>query len=33
LEELDSAAPHGLTGALSNPFTLDAYPELKVFNG
>ncbi|WP_052726758.1 SDR family NAD(P)-dependent oxidoreductase [Xanthomonas arboricola] len=33
LKELDSAAPHGLTGALSNPFTLDAYPELKVFKG
>ncbi len=32
LDALDAAAP-GLTAGLSNPFTLDAYPELKVFDG
>jgi 3-oxoacyl-[acyl-carrier protein] reductase len=31
LSSLDAAAPAGLTGALTNPFTLDAFPELKVF--
>ena len=31
LDGLDSAAPAALTGGLTNPYTLDAFPELKVF--
>jgi 3-oxoacyl-[acyl-carrier protein] reductase len=31
LDGLDAAAPAGLTGGLSNPFTLNDFPELKVF--
>lgn len=31
LDALDAAAPAGLTAGLRNPFTLDAFPELKVF--
>jgi NAD(P)-dependent dehydrogenase (short-subunit alcohol dehydrogenase family) len=31
LDGLDATAPAVLTGQLTNPFTLDAYPELKVF--
>lgn len=31
LDSLDAAAPAELVADLSNPFTLDAYPELKVF--
>ncbi len=31
LDGLDAAAPGGLTGGLSNPFTLNDFPELKVF--
>ena len=31
LDGLDAAAPAGLTLGLTNPFTLDAFPELKVF--
>ena len=31
IDKLDVAAPVGLTAGLSNPFTLDAFPELKVF--
>ena len=31
LSSLDAEAPAGLTGELTNPFTLDAFPELKVF--
>ncbi|KMS51988.1 hypothetical protein V474_02765 [Novosphingobium barchaimii LL02] len=31
LDLLDAAAPAGLTAGLSNPFTLDDYPHLKVF--
>jgi 3-oxoacyl-[acyl-carrier protein] reductase len=31
LNGLDAAAPAGLTGGLSNPFTLNDFPELKIF--
>lgn len=31
LGQLDAAAPPSLTAGLRNPFTLDAFPELKVF--
>ncbi len=31
LDGLDAAAPERLTGELSNPFTLDGFPELRVF--
>ena len=31
LDDLDRIAPQSLTGALANPYTLDAYPELKQF--
>lgn len=31
IDELDAAAPVGLTAGLKNPFTLDAFPELKIF--
>jgi NAD(P)-dependent dehydrogenase (short-subunit alcohol dehydrogenase family) len=31
LDGLDAEAPGGLTSELSNPYTLDAYPELKTF--
>ncbi len=31
LDALDASAPAELTHALSNPFTLDAFPELKIF--
>src|SRR6195952_3507520 len=31
LAGLDAAAPAGLTGGLANPFTLNDFPELKVF--
>ena len=33
LDGLDVAAPASLTGGLTNPYTLDAFPELKVFPG
>lgn len=33
LDGLDAKAPGGLTGELSNPYTLDAFPEMKVFGG
>ena len=33
LDALDAAAPARLTQDLSNPYTLDAYPALKVFKG
>jgi len=32
LDALDAAAPRTLTLGLTNPFTLDAFPELKVFD-
>jgi len=32
LDALDAEAAKGLAGSLSNPFALDAFPELKVFN-
>ena len=31
LDGLDATAPSSLTAGLKNPYTLDAYPELKVF--
>jgi 3-oxoacyl-[acyl-carrier protein] reductase len=33
LDELDAAAPAGLTGDLRNPYTLDAFPDMKIFDG
>ena len=32
LDALDAAAPAELTDELRNPYTLDAFPELKVFS-